>query len=92
LLGSLRVAPVEFIAGCGYRRRMCNLYSVIKGQQAIRELFRAMTDITGNMPRASGHLPRLRCPDRPQWSGRPRADDGAVEHAVACFRTGGQKD
>lgn len=29
---------------------MCNLYSVTKSQQAIREAFRAMTDRAGNMP------------------------------------------
>ncbi len=29
---------------------MCNLYSVTKGQQAIRELTRAMLDTTGNLP------------------------------------------
>ncbi|SDE42108.1 hypothetical protein SAMN04487779_103512 [Belnapia rosea] len=27
---------------------MCNLYSITKGQQAIRELTRAMADRTGN--------------------------------------------
>ena len=29
---------------------MCNLYSVTKGQQAIRELAGAMRDRTGNLP------------------------------------------
>ena len=29
---------------------MCNLYSVTKGQQAIREFTRAMRDTTGNLP------------------------------------------
>ena len=29
---------------------MCNLYSVTKGQQAIRELARTMSDRTGNLP------------------------------------------
>jgi len=29
---------------------MCNLYSVTKGQQAIRDLVKAMRDLTGNMP------------------------------------------
>jgi hypothetical protein len=28
--------------------RLCNLYSLTKGQQAIRELSRAMVDRTGN--------------------------------------------
>ncbi len=29
---------------------MCNLYSVTKGQQAIREAFGAMVDRAGNLP------------------------------------------
>ena len=29
---------------------MCNLYSVTKGQSAIRDLFRAKHDRTGNLP------------------------------------------
>lgn len=29
---------------------MCNLYSVTKGQQAIREAFQTMVDRTGNLP------------------------------------------
>ncbi len=29
---------------------MCNLYSITKGQQAIRELTRAAEDKTGNLP------------------------------------------
>jgi hypothetical protein len=29
---------------------MCNLYSVTKGEEAIRELAKAMRGLTGNMP------------------------------------------
>jgi hypothetical protein len=29
---------------------MCNLYSVTKSQQAIRELVRAIRDVTGRLP------------------------------------------
>jgi putative SOS response-associated peptidase YedK len=29
---------------------MCNLYSVTKSQQAIRDLVKAMRDLAGNMP------------------------------------------
>lgn len=36
---------------------MCNLYSVTKGQAAIRELTSAMTDTTGNLPPLSGIYP-----------------------------------
>jgi hypothetical protein len=33
-----------------YPATMCNLYSLTKGQAAIRDLFRAPSDRTGNMP------------------------------------------
>ena len=36
---------------------MCNLYSVTKGQQAIRELVGAMRDRTGNLPPLYGIFP-----------------------------------
>ena len=36
---------------------MCNLYSVTKGQAAIRDAFRAMVDRTGNMPSLPGIFP-----------------------------------
>jgi hypothetical protein len=29
---------------------MCNLYSITKSQQAIRDLVKAIRDITGNLP------------------------------------------
>jgi putative SOS response-associated peptidase YedK len=41
---------------------MCNLYSVTKGQQAIRELARAMRDRTGNLPLMPGIYPDYRAP------------------------------
>ena len=41
---------------------MCNLYSVTKGQQAIREAFRAMTDSTGNLPPLPGIFPDQMAP------------------------------
>lgn len=41
---------------------MCNLYSVTKGQQAIRELSRAMTDRTGNLPPLPGIFPDYPAP------------------------------
>ena len=31
-------------------RGMCNLYSMTKSQQAIRDLVNAMRDLTGNLP------------------------------------------
>ena len=36
---------------------MCNLYSVTKGQQAIRELANPMRDTTGNLPPMPGVFP-----------------------------------
>jgi hypothetical protein len=45
---------------------LCNLYSVTKGQQAIRDLTRAMADRTGNMPSLLGVFPDYAAPDRPQ--------------------------
>ena len=41
---------------------MCNLYSVTKSQQAIRELYRAMRDRTGNMPPLPGVFPDYAAP------------------------------
>lgn len=41
---------------------MCNLYSVTKGQAAIRELTDAMTDRTGNLPPLPGIFPDYPAP------------------------------
>ena len=41
---------------------MCNLYSVTKGQQAIRELAGAMRDMTGNLPPLPGIFPDYAAP------------------------------
>jgi putative SOS response-associated peptidase YedK len=41
---------------------MCNLYAVTKGQQAIRELTRAMYDRTGNLPPLPGIFPDYQAP------------------------------
>jgi len=41
---------------------MCNLYAVTKGQQAIRELTRAMSDRTGNLPPLPGIFPDYAAP------------------------------
>jgi putative SOS response-associated peptidase YedK len=42
--------------------RVCNLYSLTKGQQAIRELGDAMLDRTGNMPPLPGIFPDYPAP------------------------------
>jgi putative SOS response-associated peptidase YedK len=41
---------------------MCNLYSLTKSQDAIRQLVRAMTDRTGNMPPLPGIYPDYAAP------------------------------
>jgi putative SOS response-associated peptidase YedK len=41
---------------------MCNLYSLTKGQQAIRELTGAMRDMTGNLPLFPGVFPDYAAP------------------------------
>jgi hypothetical protein len=41
---------------------MCNLYAVTKGQQAIREVARAMLDRTGNLPPLLGVFPDYPAP------------------------------
>jgi len=43
-------------------QQVCNLYSLTKGQQAIRELARAMSDRTGNLPPLPGIFPDYRAP------------------------------
>src|SRR4051812_34601624 len=42
--------------------QMCNLYSVTKGQAAIRELSRAMRDHTGNLPPLPAVFPDYSAP------------------------------
>lgn len=50
---------------------MCNLYSLTKGQAAIRELTGAMTDSTGNLPPLPGIFPDYAAPIvRNQTGGR----------------------
>jgi hypothetical protein len=41
---------------------MCNLYSLTKGQAAIRDLFRAGNDRTGNLPLFPGIFPDQMAP------------------------------
>ena len=41
---------------------MCNLYSIIKGPQAIRDVARAFRDTTGNLPPLPGVFPDYAAP------------------------------
>ena len=41
---------------------MCNLYSLTRGQQAIRAFARAMRDRTGNLPSLPGIFPDYAAP------------------------------
>jgi putative SOS response-associated peptidase YedK len=45
-----------------YPEPMCNLYSLTKGQAAIRDLFRARNDRTGNLPLFPGIFPDQMAP------------------------------
>jgi len=45
-----------------YGPRMCNLYSVTKSQEAIRQLVRAIRDLAGNMPPMPAIFPNGRAP------------------------------
>ena len=55
-------APDCVVCGGGDDQPLCNLYSVTKGQQAIRELARAMRDRTGNLPPLYGIFPDYSAP------------------------------
>jgi putative SOS response-associated peptidase YedK len=57
---------------------VCNLYSLTRGQQAIRELGRAMRDRTGNLPPLPGIFP-----DYPAPIVRTAAEDGVREIVMA---------
>jgi hypothetical protein len=67
---------------------MCNLYAVTKGQQAIRELMRAMFDRTGKLPSLPGIFPDY-SPDRPEHGGQLGAVNGEVGDAFAGVRVEG---
>ena len=72
-----------------YHLRMCNLYSVTKGQAAIRELARAMHDRTGNMPPLPGVFPDYGAPIvRESKNGRELVSC-ALGHAIAGVRAQG---
>lgn len=60
---------------------MCNLYSMSKGQQAIRELAGAMRDTTGNLPMLPGIFPDYAAPIVPTGA------DGARELVMARWGT-----
>ena len=48
---------------------MCHLYSLTKGQQAIREAFKVMTDRTGNLPPMPDTFPDQMTPVVPCGAG-----------------------
>jgi putative SOS response-associated peptidase YedK len=55
-------APDCGVFGGGEDQPLCNLYSVTKGQQAIRELAGAISDRTGNLPSMAGIFPDYSAP------------------------------
>ena len=69
---------VDAVAKCpSTLSAMCNLYSVTKGQQAIREAAAAMRDLTGNLPLLRGVFPDYAAPIV------RNANDGVRELATA---------
>jgi putative SOS response-associated peptidase YedK len=58
---------------------MCNLYSITKGPQAIRDFARAMRDTTGNLPPIPGVFPDYSAPIV------RNAPDGVRELTVASW-------
>jgi len=58
---------------------MCNLYSLTKGQQAIRDLAGAMRDTTGNLPLFPGIFPDYAAPIV------RNAPDGPTQRAWSCL-------
>ena len=58
---------------------MCNLYSLTKGQQAIREFVDAVRDLTGNLPLLPGVYPDYSAPivrNSPHWAANSRSPAG----------------
>ena len=51
---------------------MCNFYSMTRGQQAIREFARVMSDRTGNLPPFPGIFPDYAAPIVRNQPRRPR--------------------
>ena len=47
-----------------YLDSMCNLYSITKGQKAIRDLAKAMVDHAGNMPSLPAVFPNRKLRQR----------------------------
>ena len=64
---------------------MCNLYSITKGQKAIRDLAKAMRDLTGSLPPLPAVFPDKMAPVRANGSGRhSRIDHDALGLSVAA--------
>ncbi len=62
---------------------MCNLYSIAKGPQAIRDFARAMRDSTGNLPPIPGVFPDYFAPVV------GNAEDGVCGHCQSNGRSSG---
>ena len=82
---------LPFGRGAEWSDPVCNLYSMLKSQEAMRRLFDGLIDRAGNMPPLPGHLSRLQRADHPQRTGRPRARHGALGHADAAAVPGRQE-
>jgi hypothetical protein len=64
---------------------MCNLYSMTKGQKAIRDLVTAIRDLTGNMPPLPAIFPDKMAPVFRTAPDGARTDDDAVRISAADY-------
>ena len=71
---------------------MCNLYSMVSNQEAMRAFFKIARDITGNLGPMPGIYPDYAAPIVRNGAGRAGAGNGALGHAVAAVRAGGEED
>ena len=81
---------LPFGRGADWSDPVCNLYSMLKSQEAMRRLFDGLIDRAGNMPPLPGIYPDYSAPIIRNARGRPRAGDGALGHADAAAVPGRQ--
>jgi hypothetical protein len=69
---------------------VCNLYSLTKGQQAIRDMARAIRDLTGNLPLFPNVFPDYTAPivrNAPTACASCQRRAGACRHRHSRLRT-----
>ncbi len=75
---------LPFGRGAGWSDPVCNLYSMLKSQEAMRQLFDGLIDRLGNMPPLPGIYPDYPAPIIRNAAEGPRARDGPLGHADAA--------